>query len=108
MNGVCSNDKIQIGDTAQETVPLLLGNAACYADDGPPPLFQMPESPKRAVNLLLGLFPDAAGIDKDEVSLVGFFCLDVTAGPQKPEYPLRIMLIHLAAIGFDVDTLFHR
>ena len=56
---------------------------------------------------MLRFFPDAAGIDEDEVRLPWVFRLQKRGILKETEHPLRIVLIHLTAVGFNIDTLFH-
>ena len=49
--------------------------------------------------------PDTAGVDEDEVGLFGVFCFKVMGPLQETKDALRVVLVHLTTVGFDVDTL---
>jgi hypothetical protein len=56
---------------------------------------------------MLRLLSNTAGVDEDEVGLLGVFRLCVIGSFQKTKDPLRVVFIHLTAIGFEINTLPH-
>jgi hypothetical protein len=57
------------------------------------------------INLLGGLLTNMAGIENDEVGVVGARGLDVTLRRQGVRHTLRVVDVHLAAERFDVEFL---
>ena len=80
----------------------LLGHAAEHAEHfalaGALELLQPVE------DLLLGLIADAAGVVEDQRGFLGRFHLRIALLHQRADDLLRIVGIHLAAEGFDVES----
>src|SRR5690606_7158684 len=88
---------------------LLLHHAAADADDEiGVSLFQLPEHVELAIHPPLGVFPDGAGVVKDEVRLYRRRDLHVTHLREHPEDDLAVVLVHLAAESLDPDALLPR
>ncbi|MNW70217.1 hypothetical protein D3C74_494440 [compost metagenome] len=59
-------------------------------------------------HLLLGLFTDGAGIEQQDVCLLGLFGQRVAiAGVQQVGHLGRVVLVHLATPGLDMKFLAH-
>ncbi len=56
-------------------------------------------------NLLLGFVADTAGVVEDQLRLFGRFHLLVALMEQRPDDLLRIVRVHLAPEGLDVEGL---
>jgi hypothetical protein len=54
-------------------------------------------------DLVLGLLADRAGVEEDDVGVVGAVGELVVVGAQQPGHPLRVVLVHLAAVGDEVE-----
>src|SRR4030042_3590024 len=104
-NGMGSDHHIEVGNPLQQSLAFLLGHTAGPSDDCSSLLFHSLKSSKGAVDLLLRLFSATAGVDEDEVGLLRIRCFEKMRPLEKPGDLLRVMLIHLAAIGFDVEPL---
>ena len=52
-----------------------------------------------AVEPVVGVLPDRAGIDEDNVGLVELICWDHPIGGEEPGHPLAVVLVHLATEG---------
>src|SRR6185312_12211811 len=55
------------------------------------------------IDLLHRLLADVAGVEDDEVGVLRRGRLDITAWRQRVRHTMRIVDVHLAAEGFDVD-----
>src|SRR4030067_3601760 len=84
-NGVGSDHHIEVGNPVQQSLAFLLGHTAGHPDDRSSLLFQSLKSSKGAVDLLLRLFPDAAGVDEDEVGLLRILCLKIMRPLEEPK-----------------------
>jgi hypothetical protein len=60
-------------------------------------------SPRREKTFVSGFFADAAGVVEDEVGLRGRVHGAVAAGHQHARYFFGIVVVHLAAEGFDEE-----
>ena len=56
---------------------------------------------------LVGLLADRAGVEEDQVGVVALRRLGVPDRLEHPLHPLRVVLVHLAPEGGDVEAL-HR
>jgi hypothetical protein len=57
---------------------------------------------------MFGFLPNTAGIDENQICLLSVFRLKVMGTFQEAKDALRVVLVHLTTIGFDIDTLLHR
>jgi hypothetical protein len=62
-----------------------------------------PQPAQFGVDLFGGLLPDVTGVEDDEIRLLGALGLDEALARQRVHHALRIVDVHLAAIGFDVQ-----
>src|SRR5712675_1462629 len=82
---------------------LLLRDAAADADNHAlPPILQFFPSPERAVNLLLRLVANAAGIKKNQIRRLNVFGALIVHTTQNLRDALRIVLVHLATVGLQI------
>ena len=54
---------------------------------------------KIAVQLVISIFANAAGVEHDDVGVIFAACLLVAVCGKKPSDAFRVMLIHLAPVG---------
>ena len=107
VQGLWAEHQIDIGCALEDGFAFLRGHAAADADDqirvaG----FQFAPAAELGENLLLRFFTDGAGVDQDDVGLVfvlGQF--QAVAGIEYVRHFVRVVLVHLAAVGFDVQLL---
>ena len=97
---VGSEDDVDMGGPLLDLVPVLLGEATSdgHLDVGTFGLqgLEVPEGP---VELVVGVLPDAAGVQHDDVGLVLRCRRDHAVGFQEPGDPLAVVLVHLAPVG---------
>ncbi len=66
-------------------------------------LLDLADAAKFGINFLGGLLTDVAGVDQDEVGVFQNLRPGIAFGGQLVGHALRIVDIHLAAIGLDED-----
>src|SRR5207302_1494942 len=97
---------VDVAGTLEDELPVLLGQASPDGDleVGPAPLqrLQVAEVP---VELVVGVLPDAAGVEHDEVGLVGGADRLHPLLREQPGEALRVVLVHLAPEGPDPEAL---
>ncbi len=77
MKVVCSEDQVQMTDTVQKPLALLLGNAPTNTDDQVVVfLLELLESSQGTINLVFWFCPDATGVEQDDVGP-----MDIVGGP---------------------------
>ena len=111
MDVVGAEDQVDVLEALPDPfeLRLLLHHAAADADDEiGVSLFQLPEHVDLAVHLPLGVFPDAAGVVKDQVGFDRRQRPHVTHLLQHAEDDLAVVLVHLAAERLDPDALLPR
>ncbi|MNF88138.1 hypothetical protein D3C84_706250 [compost metagenome] len=109
MQGLGAEDDVHIGRTLAQGFPFLGGDAATHAYHQSR-FFQLELLPATELveHLLLGLFTDGAGIEQQDVCLLGLFGQRVAiAGVQQVGHLGRVVLVHLAAPGLDMKFLAH-
>ena len=93
-----AHDQVQFGHTAQQRFTLLLGDAASHHQGeigiGAFPLGLTAEV---AVNLLLSVVSDCAGVVEDQVGVQLGFGFPIAHRFEDAGHPLGICLVHLAA-----------
>jgi hypothetical protein len=88
--------------------PLLLGYAPDHGNDERRlALLERFEPAEIAKSLLLGLLPDGAGVQDNDIRLSGLFRSRITPFEQFGVELLGIQVIHLAPIGEDLHEAFH-
>src|SRR5262249_36319996 len=65
------------------------------------------ERPEGAIDLVLRMLPDAAGVEEDHIRLLGIRGEFEPRAAQTPDDQLAIEHVHLAADGFDVEFFGH-
>ena len=61
------------------------------------------QAPEFGVDFFGGLFADVAGVEDDEIRILGAISLDKALRRQRVHHALCIVDVHLAAIGFDMQ-----
>ncbi len=91
---------------AQDLLALGLGDAA--GDDDPgldtllgPACFQRAQASELGIDLLCRLLADMAGIEHDEIGILGGIGLLIAVHGERIGHALGIVDVHLAAVGFD-------
>jgi hypothetical protein len=107
-----SHHHVHGGRPAQDLLALGLGDAARHHDAGFLALgralvLQLTHAAEFGINLLGGLLADMAGIEDDEIRLLHGLGLAIALRGQHVRHALRVIDVHLAAIGFDENFL-HR
>ena len=104
-----SDDEIEIRQLLQQRRPAVLRHAAEDPEHEVRltflPLLQVAGLPDR---LLLGRITHAAGVQQQDVAFVLVGNDAVTAGAQHRRDSLAVALVHLAAVGLDVDAVHWR
>ncbi len=102
--GIGPGDDVDPGGALDELLSQTLGHAADDADDergtGFPQPFHLGQA---APDALLGVVADGAGIDEDDVGLLGIVGMDVALLLHDRDDDLRIADVHLAAVGLEVE-----
>ena len=99
---VGAEDQVDVGRPLADAVLVLLGQAAGDHDlhAGLAVLHRL-EVAEGAVELVVGVLPDAAGVEDDDVGLVEVGGGLHAVGLEQPGDPLRVVLVHLAPEGAD-------
>lgn len=104
-----SDDQIQIRQLFQQRRPAVLRHAAEDPEHEVRlaflPLLQVAGLSNR---FLLGRVPYAAGVQKQDIAIVLVGHDAVTAGTQHRRDSLAVALVHLAAVGLDMDAIHRR
>jgi hypothetical protein len=95
-------DEIEMREAAEQRVAHLLGDTASDAHDAPRPLaLPLAQLAEVAVELMLRPVPDRAGVDHEDVRLGLARTRFETGIRQQRRDLLRVMDVHLAAVGAD-------
>ena len=103
-----TEDEVQPGEAPQQPLALLLRDATSDPDDAVRTLgllFQ--EAAELGVELVFGLLANRAGVDNDDVRGVGFHSRLVARVVQQVRHLLRVVLVHLAPEGANVELPSH-
>ena len=85
------------GARSQDLVPVLLRQAAAHGDlQAGPLLLQGPQLAEVAIKPVVGVFPNAAGIEDHDVGVLGAVGRDHPFGFEEPGQALGVVLVHLA------------
>ncbi len=107
VQGLRAKHHIDVGRAADDFLALLAGHTAADADQHAL-FFQMPHAPEVGEHLFLRLFAHRAGVEQNQVGLLhvggGLVAL---GGGQHIGHFVRVVLVHLAAEGFDEDFFAH-
>ena len=92
-------NKVEMRKSLQQRVPHLLGHAPTHPDDpGGSGLFPVSESPQIAVELILCFIADRAGVDHQNVRLIGRGSGFQAAVVEQIGEFIRVMDVHLTAV----------
>jgi hypothetical protein len=102
---VGTEDEIEMRESAQDRIPLLLGDAAPHTERPPRRrCLPLPEHPEVAVEPMLGLLADRAGVDQKELRQVRVPDLDVAMVIEEVRDLLGVVGVHLAAVAADEEA----
>ena len=109
VQGLRPENEVDIRRALADLGPLLAGDAATHADDQVGIfLLQMLPAAQLVENLFLGFFTNRAGIEQQDIR---FFRVvrgrETVAGLQQIAHARRVILVHLAAVGLDVQLFAH-
>ena len=105
VQGLRAEDHVHIGCTLDDGGALLAGHAAAHADHHAF-FFEVLDATEVGEDLLLGLLADGAGVEEDQVGFFGVVGGRVAfGGVHDVGHLVRVIFVHLAAIGLDVDLL---
>ena len=105
VDAVHPKDQVHIGVAAAQFFHhlLLVGHAAAQADDEARLfLFQALEGPHVAKHPLFGVLPHGAGVEEDQVGVLGVVAQAVADVHQDPLDPLAVVDVLLAAVAVDI------
>jgi hypothetical protein len=107
VQGLRAEDHVHIGRALDDLGPFLAGHAAAHADQHAF-FLQVLDPAEVAEHLFLRFLAHRAGVEQDQVGLVhvggGLVAL---GGAQHVGHLVRVVLVHLAAEGFDEDFFGH-
>ena len=66
-------------------------------------VFHLAQAPEFGIDLVHRLFADVTGIEHDQIGVLGAIGLDIAFRRQRVRHTMRIVDVHLATVGFDVD-----
>src|SRR5262249_36921686 len=99
---------VHVRGAAEDLLLVLLGHAAQNADDlRRVPLLVGAQTAERAVDLLLGVLADRAGVEEDHVGVAGVVNQLIPLAAQAPHHQLAVEHVHLAADRLDVEFFAH-
>ena len=104
---VGTEHEIHVGGAGEKRFLFLLRHAAGDSDTGAAGGLEQPVPPERRVQLVLGLLPDRAGIEQDEIGAFRRRGRNPASPRQRFAHPGRIVLVHLAAERVDVERFLH-
>lgn len=101
-----ADDEVDIGELVEERGAAVLRHAAEDAEDKVGLLlFAGLEVAGFADGFLLGGVADGAGVEEEDVAVVFVGDDAITAGTQHSRDGFAVALVHLAAVGFDVNPV---
>src|SRR5437588_13029602 len=103
-----ADDDVDCRCTADDLFALGLGHATRNRDHHSAPfpgrrLFERAHAAKFGIDFFRRLLADMAGIENDEIGLRHACRLDKTFGRERVRHTMRIVDVHLAAKGFNVN-----
>ena len=66
-------------------------------------VFYFAQAAEFGIDLVRRLFADVTGIQHHEIGVLGAIGLDIALRRQRVRHTMRIVDVHLAAVGFDID-----
>jgi hypothetical protein len=99
-DAVGPDDEIDLRQPLQQSRAFLLGHTTCHGNDelGTSPL-QHAEPAHLATQLLLGFLADGAGVQQNQIGVVGALASLVAGGLQELLDAFRVVLVHLTPEG---------
>ena len=96
---------VDVAGPLDDQLTVLLGEAAADRDLQVGTLrLQRLEPPEVAVELVVGVLADAAGVEHDDVGRLEIVGGLHAVGREQPGDALGVVLVHLAAVGAHVET----
>ena len=110
MQGLRTEDDIDIGRTSDDGLAFLAGDTAADADDQLGiVLLELPHAAQLVENLFLRLFTHRAGVEENDVCVFRPVGLDRAPGSaEHVGHLVRIVLVHLAPEGADEHLARHQ
>jgi len=108
VQGLRAEHQVHERRALDDRLAFLRGHAAAHADDDFAAfVLQALPHAQLAEHLFLRLFADGAGIDQDDVGVVrGIGQFQAIAGGKHVGHLGRVVLVHLATVGLDVELAF--
>jgi hypothetical protein len=107
VQGLRAKHHIDIGRTFNDGCALLAGDTAAHANQHAF-FLQVLDAAQVAENLLLSLFPHRTGVEQNQVGFIDIAGGLITLGRMEHVgHLVRVVLVHLAAEGFDKDFFGH-
>ena len=113
MIGLRADDDIDEWRTLHQELALGLRHAARHGQHHlatsilAPCVAQPAQAPELGIHLLRRLLADVAGVQHDEVGVVGGGDRQIAVGSEGMRHTIGIVDVHLAAVGLDVEFLGH-
>ena len=108
VQGLRAEHHIDEGRALDDLFPLLAGHAAAHANEHAF-FFEVAHAAQVGKDFFLRLFAHRAGVEQDQVGLLGVVGGFVALGrAQHVGHLVRVVLVHLAAKGFDKDFFRHK
>ncbi len=110
MERLWSEHEVDVGRAGDDRAAFLARDAAADADhEAGPRALEVLHPSEIGEHLLLRLLAHRAGVEEDEVGVFGLLATLVAVGcGEHVGHPVRVVLVHLASEGADVDALRHR
>jgi hypothetical protein len=103
-DGGGAEDQVHVGRALLDGPLPELRHAPHHADEEPgPSRFEPLECAELGVDLVLRLLADGASVQQDEVGVLGGVGELVALVLEEAGHPLRVVLVHLAAVGDQVE-----
>ena len=96
-------DEVDVRDAREEPVLLLLRHAARHRDERAAPRLHLAVAAERGEELLLRLLAHRAGVEEDEIRVLGAVRARERVAPEQLDHPVGVRGVHLAAEGVDED-----
>src|SRR6266508_5721222 len=108
VNVVCAKDEIEVRHALEKIFSFLLGDAAADPHDHSfASVFELLPAAERAVNFLLGFIPHGATVEQYHICGIDAVDLKITPPAHDLCALVPIILIHLAAVGLNIDLFLH-
>src|SRR5262245_28831754 len=109
MQRLRTEHEVDVGCARDDRTAFLTRDAAAHADDqARPRALEVLHAPQIGEHLLLRLLAHRAGVEEDEVGVLrALAALVAVGGGEHVGHAVRVVLVHLAPEGADVDALRH-